>query len=76
MPFTMKITEIEGYETLATAADLKELRTEMRDQFKALELSIREWRVEVKEQFQRIRLLIWLPVIAAIAQILFAIFKH
>ena len=72
----MKITEIEGYETLATKADLKELRAEMKDQFKALELSIREWRVEVKEQFQRIKLLIWLPVIAAVAQIFLAILKH
>lgn len=62
---TMKITEIEGHETLATKADLK-----------ALELSIRELRVEVKEQFQRIKLLIWLPVITSIAQILFMIFKH
>ena len=72
----MKITEIEGYEALATKADLKELRIEMRDQFKALELSIREWRVDVKEQFQRIRLLIWLPVITGAVQIFLAIFKH
>lgn len=72
----MKITEIEGYETLATRADLKELRTEMRDQFKALELSIREWRVDVKEQFQRIKVLIWLPVVTGLTQILVAILKH
>lgn len=72
----MKITEIEGYETLATKADLKELRTEMRDQFKALELSIREWRVDVKEQFQRIKVLIWLPVVTGLTQILVVILKH
>lgn len=68
----MKITEIEGYETLATKADIK-----------ALELSIRELRVDVREQLQRlkdelqrIKVLIWLPVIAGVAQIIVAIFKH
>jgi hypothetical protein len=68
----MKIEEIQGYETLATKADIK-----------ALELSIRELRVDVKEQFQRmkdelqrIKLLIWLPVITGLIQIFLAILKH
>ena len=68
----MKITEIEGYETLATKADIK-----------ALELSIRELRVDVREQIhrlkddlQRIKMLIWLPVITGLIQILVAILKH
>ena len=61
----MKIEEIQGYESLATKADIK-----------ALELSIRELRVDVKEQFQRIRILIWLPVITGAVQILLAILKH
>ena len=61
----MKIEEIQGYETLATKADIK-----------ALELSIRELRVDVKEQFARIKLLIWLPVITGLMQILLAILKH
>ena len=61
----MKIEEIQGYESLATKADIK-----------ALELSIRELRVDVKEQFQRIRVLIWLPVITGAVQILLAILKH
>ena len=68
----MKITEIEGYETLATKSDIK-----------ALELSIRELRVDVREQLQRlkdelqrIKILIWLPVITGAAQILLVIFKH
>jgi hypothetical protein len=61
----VKIEEIQGYESLATKADIK-----------ALELSIRELRVDVKEQFQRIRILIWLPVITGAVQILLAILKH
>ena len=68
----MKITDIEGYETLATKADLK-----------ALELQVRELRVEMKEQFnriesrfQQIKLLIWLPVITGAIQVLMAILKH
>lgn len=61
----MRIEEIQGYEMLATKADIK-----------ALELSIRELRVDVKEQFQRIRLLIWLPVITGAVQIFLAIIKH
>ena len=68
----MKITEIEGYETLATKTDIK-----------ALELSIRELRVDVREQIQklkdeiqRIKVLIWLPVVTGLIQILVAILKH
>ena len=68
----MRIEELQGYETIATKADIK-----------ALELSIRELRVEVKEQFarvkdefQRIKLLIWLPVITGLIQILLLILKH
>jgi hypothetical protein len=61
----MKIEEIQGYEMLATKADIK-----------ALELSIRELRVDVKEQFQRIKILIWLPVITGAVQIFLAIIKH
>ena len=61
----MKIEDIEGHETLATKSDIK-----------ALELSIRELRVDIKEQFGRIRLAIWLPVIAAVGQILFIVFHH
>jgi hypothetical protein len=58
----MKIEEIQGYETLATKADIKELR-----------IDLRELRVDVKEQFQRIKVLIWLPVITGLVQILLTI---
>jgi hypothetical protein len=64
----MKIEEIEGWENLATKLDIKGLELSIRELRAQLELSIRELRVEMKEQFQRIRLLIWLPVIAVLIQ--------
>jgi hypothetical protein len=68
----MRIEEIQGYETLATKADVKELRTEIKE----LRVDMKELRVDVKEQFQRIKLLIWLPVITGLIQIFLAILKH
>jgi hypothetical protein len=61
----MKIEEIEGWEKIATKDDIKNL-----------ELSIRELKVEMKEQFGKIKLAIWLPIVAAIGQILFVIFHR
>ena len=45
--------------------DLRELRLEL--------LALR---VEIREQLQKIRLLIWLPVIASLTQILSALASH
>jgi ribosomal protein L29 len=56
---------------------------EIEESIRELKLSIRELRVEmregfvaIKEQFQRIKLIIWLPVIASISQIIVAIWRH
>ncbi len=56
----MKLNDLEDGHIVATKLDLQELS-----------LEIREFRVEIKEQFNKIKLLIWLPVIAAIGQVLF-----
>ena len=68
----MKITDIKGYETLATKADLKALELQLRE----LRVEINEKFVQMKDQFQRIKLLIWLPVITGAIQVLIAILKH
>ena len=64
----MKIEEIEGAEKLATKLDLRELREELVHRMNGLELSVRESRVDVREQFAKIKVLLWLPVIAVIVQ--------
>lgn len=65
----MKITEIEGYETLATNAGLEDLKRELKLEMRELRAELKEFRADIKEQFQRIRILIWLPVITGAVQI-------
>ena len=47
----------------------EEVDTRTQQHFRELQLDIRELRVEVKAELQRIKLLVWLPVIAAVIQI-------
>ncbi|HEX4714877.1 MAG TPA: hypothetical protein VH164_08130 [Ktedonobacteraceae bacterium] len=54
----------------------EEVRIELKADIQELKLAVRELRVEMREQFQRIRLLIWLPVIAAIGQIIVTVIYH
>ena len=49
---------------------------EVKRDYRDLQLQIRELRVEIKEQLQRIKLLVWLPVIVAAAQILTQLAVH
>ena len=68
----MKLSELEGADTLATKADLREIQLQLRE----LQVQVKELRVEVKEQLQHIKLLIWLPVITGVIQIIMAIARH
>jgi hypothetical protein len=68
----MKIEELEGWERFATKADIKDLELAIKE----LGVEMREQLVGVKEQFQRIKLLIWLPVLASVSQIVVALVLH
>ena len=59
--------------TEEVAADLNELKKEIRDELRALKLDIREARLEAHEQYNRFRLLIWLPIVTGALQVLAAI---
>jgi hypothetical protein len=68
----MKIEELENWQKIATKDDIKNLELSIRE----LKVEMREEFVGIKEQFQRIKLAIWLPMIAAVGQILFVIFHR
>jgi hypothetical protein len=54
----------------------EEVHAETKRDYRELSLQIRELRIEVLEQLQKIRLLIWLPVIASTAQIITQLMAH
>jgi hypothetical protein len=68
----MKLQDLEDGATVATKADLRDLRTELQ----SLKLDVREARLEAREQYNRFRLLIWLPIVTGALQVLAAILHH
>jgi hypothetical protein len=72
----MKISELEGYESLLTKADLEELKREMKLELRELRVEFKTEVVGIRDQLQRIRILIWLPVITGAIQILVLLIRH
>jgi hypothetical protein len=72
----MKISELEGHESLLTKADLEELKREMKLELRELRVEFKTEIVGIRDQLQRIRILIWLPVITGAIQILVLLIRH